>query len=335
MGQLRFSPLVSIIVPAYNVELYIENCILSIMRQSYKNIEILIIDDGSSDNTPQIVDKLALQDDRIFVIHKVNAGVSAARNTGIKACKGEYLVFVDGDDYLSVDYIEYMLSLVEKTGGELCLSLNCFTKANEKQILKDDIRVLDSKKATALLLSPRIIVGSWNKIYKKEMLKKYNIEFRTDLFYGEGLYFFTTVSQVCQKVGVGLKKVYYYRRNNYDSATTKFNIRNCINGDWAIDQIHDNLKLHDENIDLMLNLHKCLFNMGAVVRIKSCHKEVEYKKEYKKFQSYLYQNTPALIFKHNVPFYRKLLLIGTCLSPSLMAWLDNWRRRKITVNSVK
>lgn len=126
--QLKSNPLVSIIVPAYNVRRYIEECLRSIMNQSYKQIEIIVVDDGSSDDTPIIIDKLAEQDKRVIPIHQQNAGVSAARNAGIKVSKGEYLVFVDGDDYIATDFVEYMLGLVKKTGGELCLSLNFFYK---------------------------------------------------------------------------------------------------------------------------------------------------------------------------------------------------------------
>lgn len=334
-NYLISKPLVSIIIPAYNVEQYIEKCIFSIIQQSYKNIEIIIIDDGSSDKTPLIIDQLALQDNRILVFHTQNTGVSAARNVGIKLSKGEYLVFVDGDDYLSDDYVEYMLGLVEKTGGELCLSLNCFTKANENQILRDKITTLSPTQATALLLSPRIIVGSWNKIYKKSVLVDNKLKFQTDLFYGEGLFFFTEFAQRCKKIGVGARKVYYYRRNNYNSATSKFNIAKYINGDLAIDNIRENLKLHNTDIELMLDLHKCLFSMGAIVGIKANKQDKRYKQVYQKFQSYLHNNALKFIFKRKVPLYQKGILIGTCISPSLMSKLDTWRRKRIAKYSVK
>lgn len=333
--QLKSNPLVSIIVPAYNVRRYIEECLRSIMNQSYKQIEIIVVDDGSSDDTPIIIDKLAEQDKRVIPIHQQNAGVSAARNAGIKVSKGEYLVFVDGDDYIATDFVEYMLGLVKKTGGELCLSLIFFTKLNESQVETETVQILDSTKATALLLSPRIIVGSVNKIYKRSILEKYKLQFSTHLFYGEGLFFYTTFSQLCTKIGVGNRKIYYYRRNNYESATTKFNIKSLINGNLSIEEIRKNLKLQDPSIHLMLDLHQCLFSMGAVVRIKANKKENVYKEEYKWFRNYLHKHTPKFLFKRAVPLYRKGLLLGTCLSPSLMAWLDSYRRKRIAAMSVK
>ena len=108
--------LVSIIIPAYNVEKYIEKCLSSILEQTYTNIEVVVVDDGSTDKTGQLIDSVTQQDSRVHVIHKKNAGVSAARNSGIEMSTGEYLVFVDGDDCIAHDYVEYMLSLIENTG---------------------------------------------------------------------------------------------------------------------------------------------------------------------------------------------------------------------------
>ena len=329
-----FTPLITFIVPAYNVDPYIEQCIRSISNQSYKNIEILVIDDGSTDNTPNTIDRLATEDSRIIPIHQSNAGVSRARNVGIERARGEYLSFVDGDDYIAPDFAEYMLILIERTGGELCLSLNCFTMAGEKQIPQESVRVLDSAEATALLLSPAIIVGSWNKIYKRSVLIENGLRFNPNLFYGEGLCFFTLFSQLCTKVGVGNRKVYYYRRNNYRSATTKFNIRAVVNGNLAIEEIRKNLKIQDSSIELMLNLHQALYCMGAVVKIKMNRKEKVYQDEYDTFLRNLRLETPKFIFRRKVPLYRKGLLIGTCLFPALMAWLDTYRRRRIASISV-
>ena len=314
---------------------YIKECILSILNQTYAAIEIIVVDDGSIDTTPSIIDKIADQDARIIPIHQQNAGVSAARNTGIQVSKGKYLVFVDGDDYIAPDFVEYMLKLIQETGAEMCLSLNCFTKDKDIQVQNDIITILNPSEATAFLLSPRLIVGCWNKIYKKSVLVENNLLFSTNLFYGEGLMFYTAYAQLCNKVGIGNRKVYYYRRNNYTSATTKFDIRSLVNGNQSIEEIRKKLKLQDSSIHLMLDLHQCLFSMGAVVRIKANKKENVYKEEYKWFQGYLHKNTPKFIFKRVVPLYRKGLLIGTCLSPSLMAWLDNYRRKRIAAMSVK
>ena len=99
------TPLISIIVPIYNVEPYLRRCLDSIIKQTYINLEIILVDDGSLDGCPQICDEYEAKDDRIVVIHKVNGGLSDARNVGLDACNGEYISFIDSDDWVSEKYI--------------------------------------------------------------------------------------------------------------------------------------------------------------------------------------------------------------------------------------
>ena len=101
-------PKISVIVPVYNVEKYLDNCINSIVNQTYDNLEILLVDDGSKDNSGSLCDEWALRDNRIKVIHKQNGGASSARNAGLDAATGEYIGFVDADDYIDIDMYEIM-----------------------------------------------------------------------------------------------------------------------------------------------------------------------------------------------------------------------------------
>ena len=102
--------LISVIVPVYNVEEYVEKCVLSIINQTYKNLEIILVDDGSTDNSGKICDEIAIKDNRIKVIHKKNGGLSDARNVGIDIAKGDYLGFVDSDDYIDPDMYSILLN---------------------------------------------------------------------------------------------------------------------------------------------------------------------------------------------------------------------------------
>ena len=327
-------PLASVIVPAYNVEGYIRECIESIQRQSVEEIEIIAVDDGSTDGSGKILDGLSTDDGRLKVIHKENAGVSAARNSGIDAAKGKYIVFVDGDDFLAPDFLAYMIGLVERYGSEFCLSLNCFTKKNEEQITEDKVEQLDNVGATALLLSPRVIVGCWDKIFSREFINANNIRFRTDLHYGEGLHFITTVSQRANHVTVGERKVYYYRRDNQYSATTKFNIESILNGEKAIDLIEEQLIVDGNTVRNMLLLHRSMYNMGALVRVKTHHKEKEYESDYKRWRTYIHSHIVQLFKCKDIPIYRKVLITGGCVSPWVMSKLDTVRRKRIADRSV-
>ena len=102
---------VSIIIPVYNVEEFIFKTVKSVMNQDYKDIEIILVDDGSPDNSAKIIDELAKRDDRIVCVHKDNGGVSSARNVGLRMASGEYVTFIDGDDWVEPNYISYLLNL--------------------------------------------------------------------------------------------------------------------------------------------------------------------------------------------------------------------------------
>ena len=328
------NPKLSFIVPSYNFAAHIGECVESILRQSIKDIEVIVVNDGSLDNTAEILEHLASLDERVKPINKINEGVSIARNTGLLAAKGEFVSFVDADDYLAPDYAEYMLQLCKVSNSEFCLSLDAFTHKGEQQVTSDLIKVLTPEDATALLLSPRIIVGCWNKIYKRQWLIDNNLFFSSKLYYGEGLQFITKAAQLSTSVSVGSKKVYYYRRNNYNSATTKFSIDKMYNGLKSLDVIHDSITKSSNGVDIMWRLHRTLFCMGAVVRLEASRKKVDFSNEYKEWLSYVRKQTSSLVKEKDVPLYRKLLLIGVSISPKMMSYLDLKRRERIAEKSV-
>lgn len=326
---------VSVIVPAYNVEKYLFKCINSILNQTYRNIEVIIINDGSTDGTLKILKEIKKQDNRVKIINKNNEGVSAARNDGISAACGEYLIFVDADDYIATDYVEYMLNLIDKTGAEFCISTNCFTRKDEKQIKNDEVSVLMPEEAVAFLLSPRVIVGCWNKIYSASFVKKNSLQFLSNLFYGEGLFFITNAAQLATCVGVGNRKVYYYRRNNETSATTKFDIEKLRNGEKALIAIKENISLKNKKIDSMWNLHISLFSLGAITKMKTNEVDTIYKEDYLHWKKILTSKLFTLLKSRNVSLYRKLMLVCGMSCPGVVARIDVKRRKKISYNSVK
>ena len=333
-GSVTRRAAVSVVVPAYNVENYIEQCALSVLNQSYPCCELIIVDDGSTDSTPQILDKLGEENDHIRVIHKENAGVSAARNTGIDMAEGDYIVFVDGDDYLAPNFIEYMVGMAQETGAGFCLSKSCFTRKNEGQAEEERLNVLTPGEATALLLSPTVIVGCWNKIFSRQLLNDKQIRFATDLFYGEGLHFITTVAQKANCVAVGNQKAYYYRRNNALSATTKFRIESVYNGEKSINRIENELTVSGDDVSDMLLLHRAMYNIGAITKLINNNVKAQYISDYKRWMKFNRANIVRILRSKRISMYRKCLLLGGCLSPSLMAQLDVWRRKKISANSV-
>ena len=122
--------LISIIIPVYKVEKYLKRCVDSVIGQTYPNLQIILVDDGSPDNCPQICDEYAAQDKRIEVIHQANAGVSNARNNGLKVAKGDYILFIDSDDYIAPDMCEKMLAFAQQTQADIvvCDSLMLYPR---------------------------------------------------------------------------------------------------------------------------------------------------------------------------------------------------------------
>lgn len=134
---MQENPLISVIIPVYNVEEYLEKCVDSVLQQDYDHLEILLIDDGSSDQSGKICDEYAQKDSRVLVIHQKNGGVSCARNTGVANASGQYITFVDSDDYVSVDFVSFMYELICKHHAQIssCGAVNI--QPSGKQILVD------------------------------------------------------------------------------------------------------------------------------------------------------------------------------------------------------
>ncbi|MCL2095028.1 glycosyltransferase [Candidatus Saccharibacteria bacterium] len=216
----RGSPLVSVIVPVYDVERYVKQCLDSISNQTYKNIEIIVVDDGTTDRAGEIADECAKKDGRIRVIHQENGGLSVARNTGYDAAGGEYVVFVDSDDTLAPEYIEYMLRIIESTKTDVAMSENRFDCYQKCQVGEDRVEVVAGDEVLRRIQYDRN-QEVWNKIYRKSYLDRVGVRHFPEILFGEGNTFNTYVLQGVDRVGVGQRRVYYYR-NNPHSSTRKF-----------------------------------------------------------------------------------------------------------------
>ena len=177
MNESRTHPLITIIVPIYRVEQYLDRCVKSLVNQTYTKIEILLVDDGSPDSCPMLCEEWGKRDTRIKVLHKENGGLSDARNYGIVHAKGEYVSFVDSDDYVSTNYIKYLYGLIEKTGADIsCCILKTVTSGDEKfvQVEKEHLRVLTGKEACADLYNGNYaqMVVSCGKLYRTSIVRK-------------------------------------------------------------------------------------------------------------------------------------------------------------------
>ncbi len=180
----------SVIMPVYNVKKYVKNAVLSVLNQTYKNVELVLIDDGSTDGSSEICKKLAKSDSRIRLICKKNQGVSTARNEGLLAATGDYITFVDSDDWVEIDAYEKMMDDLQKTNADICV-MGYTSEGDEKfvsPLCKEDKRVLSQGEAVIKLVEGRVYTWSlWDKIYRKELLKE--MYFHNDIHNGEDLLF--------------------------------------------------------------------------------------------------------------------------------------------------
>ena len=218
-------PLISVIVPCYNVEQYLRQCIKSITQQTYSNLEILLVDDGSPDRSGEICDEYAKSDKRIRVIHKQNGGLSDARNAAIDVCNGEYLTFVDSDDSVSLDHVETLYGLVEKYGCLLSVSQwqtfqeGTKLKINQKKI-KEICYNTPKEAVTAMYYQEEFDNAVWGKMYHRSLFD--------DLRFPKGLIFeddYTVYRLLFKsnKVAYTNKITYYYLLRNNSIEGESFN----------------------------------------------------------------------------------------------------------------
>lgn len=155
--------LVSVIVPVYNIKKYIERCLKSLLVQNYKNIEIIVVDDGATDGSGEICDRFAKLDNRVRVFHKKNGGLSSARNFGIKKARGEYICLVDGDDYVERDFVGAMLEIAEGKNADIVVcGYNGMVPADKTLSGKDAVIKL-------LVEQENLEIIAWNKLYRKKL----------------------------------------------------------------------------------------------------------------------------------------------------------------------
>lgn len=210
---MKKEALISIIIPVYNVEKYLEKCIYSIVHQTYTNVEIILVDDGSEDQSAEICDAWGKKDPRIKVIHKVNGGLSDARNAGLKIAEGEYIGFVDGDDYIERDMYETLIKNMNDKGADLSIC-NCErVDENGKKILNSSSQignqVLTSQEALQKLYEENgwCYVTVWNKLYSRKSLS--GIEFPKGKIH-EDEFVIHEIFYNCERIVCTNEKKYYY-----------------------------------------------------------------------------------------------------------------------------
>lgn len=232
------SPLISVILPVYNVEKYLKKCIQSIINQTYQNLEIVCIDDGSTDKSGEILDEAARNEPRIRVIHQENRGLMSVRTMGIQEAKGEYISFVDGDDYITTNMLQTLLSAIETNGSDMSVCGFELTDENDNVLntVVPQTKTIDGLEAIKELLYKDVyktgLSPLWNKLYKKELFNDFKPSDKIKNL-GEDIYINLSLINKAKKVSFSSTICYsYIQRGDSFARTPKLSHIDDFFGLW-------------------------------------------------------------------------------------------------------
>lgn len=324
--------LVSIIVPIYNVAIYLDRCIVSILNQDYRNIEVILVDDGATDNSPAICDGWAHKDNRVRVLHKKNGGLSDARNAGIRESLGDYIAFVDGDDFIEPDMISYLLS--ESSSKSITACRYTTNEVIEKEVqdsdnlskqifdgdgaidfnLQDEIKKLSQGK--------RLLYGSfvWNKLFPRSFFEK--VLFPLNRNFEDVSVIFQLYHQADQVVFLPKKKYHYIER-----PSSIINQKNIVRDDYITALKSQRYQL--EEFQLFSSLQKKYFLVYIYVcqqmiqEIRLCHNEAMYQKDYTNYCNEIKKTIKQNKLVPPIKFFFKEFLLEHL--PIAYRWIHNYK----------
>nr|WP_294369080.1 glycosyltransferase family 2 protein [uncultured Ruminococcus sp.] len=313
-------PLVSIVVPVYKVENVLHYCIDSILNQTYKNFELILVDDGSPDNSGKICDEYAKKDNRIKVIHKENGGVSSARNIGIDMADGEYICFVDSDDYMCPTYLYDLIEVQNKFWHSCCVLCGFNVVSDYRRSICKKVIYSNSDELTKLtkrnfidLYEKWMFQMPWNKLYKLKVIKDEKIFFDENLSLGEDLMFnINYIDKLDGDIIVLNKTLYDYVRSGSESLDNKYypnllSIYEYLFGHMI--GFSAKLKLSNDDIQRLYNFYffafeKILNNTFSKENKNSFIKKYRYNKSILKSKS-----------------FKKVLKLSNCNINPIIKWL--------------
>ena len=274
---LQDNVLISVIIPIYKVEKYLKKCVESIVKQTYKNLEIILVDDGSPDSSGEICDELALIDSRITVVHKKNEGVSNARNTGIDISKGEYIYFIDGDDYAELNAIEVLLKYaLEKNADIVVADTNIVNEKgnvlNDSNVTEIKYQEFSAKEAAEFYMLQDW--GPWNKLYKRKVHE--DVKFPSHKIHEDEAIMLQLISKSESIIHVH-DKLYNYVKREGSTTTSLYSVKKI---DWFEAWVN-NVKYSEENFPASIDkaiykmLITAIYNIDNLLKMESASKQVE------------------------------------------------------------
>ena len=251
-------PLISIVIPVYNAERYINKCIDSVLSQSYANWELLLIDDGSSDDSGRICDGYSKKDDRIRTFHKRNGGVGSARNVGIEQASGDFITFIDSDDWISSYYVEHLYEAVAKCDADIGISWfeNVFEgkalQSKSEEALSNYECLTAEECLKKLLYQNGVEVCAWGKLYKTALIK--DLRYPVGKLYEDIPVTYEAVKQSKKIAVIGNVDYYYFQRTD-SIQNIAFNVRKMD----GIEHCHNMMKAVEADFPELKNAAECRY----------------------------------------------------------------------------
>lgn len=323
-NNLNRDELISIVIPVYNVEKYLSRCIESVINQTYKNLDIILVDDGSTDNSGMICDEYANRDKRIRVIHKINVGLSSARNTGIEKCKGKYITFIDSDDWIELDFIEYMYEPFKTKNVDISISrlIVSYQNKNNKIINRKSktypqLWISDKNIAIEMLLYRKVFTNSaCGKLYKKLIFD--NIKFPVGRIY-EDFAILYKIIDLCNCICIQEKSGYHYFVRDGSILNSKFKKKDLDLIDFSSKMINDISYKYPKCIKAA----KARFletNLELFIKLILSNNYKDYLNEFETFSHNIRKNMRYVLLNLNITYQLRLRLVVFLINPFFLIY---------------
>lgn len=320
--------LITVVVPVYNVEKYLKKCIDSIINQTYKNIEIILVDDGSPDNCGKICDEYAKNDQRIKVIHKENGGLSDARNAGIDVATGEYITFVDSDDYIEENCIEFLYDDIIKDNTDMAIGLHIVRYDDGTVIRKRTKKTILEPKETLkrILYDQGIDLSAWAKLYNIKLFKK--VRYPKGRIFEDAATTYKLIDE-CNKISIDDNVVYNYIIRN-DSITNEEFSKNKLQLIDSTKEMTDYIKLKYPDLEKACKRRLMYAYLSTITQL--CKADKDYPEIRKMLMKYIEENKKDILRDSNIPKRDRyaLILLSFGFSFYKLIWrlYDRIRRTK-------
>lgn len=308
-SSMNESPLISVVVPVYRAEKFLCQCLDSILAQTYKNLEVILVDDSSPDNCGKICDEYARKDNRVRVIHQSNQGVSAARNAGLASATGEYIGFVDSDDYIEPDMYEYLYGLITKDNASVAMCNTCEDEGYHTKQQIEQPYVLIS--ASDIFEHGSIWAYVWNKLYRRDFIA--DLRFDTTNSYGEDLFFNFELMKTKAFVALGNQAKYHYCCKYSEKGLTKNFLPKYLKKIVLMDECLEYAKQHN-----LTTFYRRASNAQLVHAAKWLYQiaraGTEDPTSVQFLTAYIEKNFARFLFARFIPVQIKLFVLVACIN---------------------